>query len=54
MNALADCIELIYSKLGFFKGVMLTMIIAITIFIIDFVYTITYISAFVDFFFSIF
>ena len=49
MNVFADCVELIYNKLGFFKAVKLIMVIAIIIFIIYIVYTTVYISTFVDF-----
>ena len=46
---LADCVEIIYNKLGFFKAIKLIMIIAIIIFIIYIVYAIVYISTFANF-----
>ena len=50
MNILADCVELIYNKLGLFKAERLTWsLIAIVIFIIYVVYTIIYIRKFVNF-----
>lgn len=50
MNALADCGELIYNKLGLFKAERLTWsLIAIVIFIIYVAYTIINISKFIVF-----
>ena len=49
MNVLADFVELIYTKLGFFKAVKLIMVISIIIFIIYVAYAIVFISTIVDF-----